>query len=181
VFPFTPMDGTEELTEIEGALVLGPRAGDGASLIEMMGTLGVIDAEGALKSHPLVGTADVLTDMLGIGLARPTEGAFALKPLPPPLEALTDTGGVSKTEMVGIAGPGVDLERDGGWTFSAGIEGVADGIGVFDLRDCITLGSGLAEASSWTLMIGIDGAAEGIGVFDLRCIKPGSGLAEVSS
>lgn len=40
------MEGTEGVTDIDGALTLGPRAGAGDSLIEMVGRSGVTDIEG---------------------------------------------------------------------------------------------------------------------------------------
>jgi hypothetical protein len=94
-----------------------------------------------------VGTADVLTDPLGTGRAKPTEGALRGKPLPPPMGPLGFEA-VSEIEIVGMAGPGVDWVRDGGWTFSVGIDGSAHLTGAFDLRACITLGSGLGTVSS---------------------------------
>ena len=98
------MDGTEGVTEIEGALILGPRAGAGDSLTEMVGMLGVTEMEGAFASHPLFGAGESLMDMVGMGGVTPIDGTFILefRPLPGPL---IDIDGVSDTEIVGMGGP----------------------------------------------------------------------------
>lgn len=52
--PLTLIEGTDGVTEIEGALIFGPRAGAGASLTEMEGISGATEIEGILPPRPLL-------------------------------------------------------------------------------------------------------------------------------
>jgi hypothetical protein len=102
VVPLTLIEGTDGVTEIEGALIFGPRTGVGASLMAMIGISGVTEMEGTFALRPLLTAGDSLMDMLGMGGVTPIEGAFTLEPRLLLLGALTDIDGVSDTEMVGI-------------------------------------------------------------------------------
>jgi hypothetical protein len=93
VEPLTLIEGTEGVTEMDGALIFGPRAGAGASFTEMLGMGGVTPIEGTLLLR-LLGAGDSLTDMLGIGGVTPMLGV-----LRPRLGA-----GDSLTEMLGTGG-----------------------------------------------------------------------------
>lgn len=113
------MDGTEGVTDIEGALIFGPRGGAGDSLIEIVGISGVTEIEGGLTSRPLFDAVYPLTDMLGIGGVTPMEGVFTLGPRP--VGPLMEMDGVSETEIVGMEGADAGLEyaglerAEGGW------------------------------------------------------------------
>jgi hypothetical protein len=72
--PLTLMVGTDGVTEIDGALILGPRAGAGAPLTAIIGTSGVTAMEGTLALRPLLGAGASLKEMLGMGGVTPIEG-----------------------------------------------------------------------------------------------------------
>jgi hypothetical protein len=74
VEPLTLMDGTEGDTEIEGALIFGPRDGAGAPFTAIVGMSGVTAMEGTLALRPLLGAGASLKKMLGIGGVTPIEG-----------------------------------------------------------------------------------------------------------
>jgi hypothetical protein len=110
--PLTLMEGTDGVTDIEGALILGPREGAGVSLIAMVGILGVTEIDGALTSRPLFGAGDSLTDMLGMGGVTPIDGTLTFEPRSL-VGPLTDIDGVSETDILGIGGAGAGLGRLG--------------------------------------------------------------------
>jgi hypothetical protein len=91
------MDGTDGLTEIEGALSFGGGRGAEGSLTEMAGTSAGRLMTGALKLWPRVTEGASFTEMLGTAcvvdtlLKRPRGGAV-------------DGAGVSLTDIVGIGG-----------------------------------------------------------------------------
>jgi len=58
VEPLTLIEGTVGVTEMDGALMVGPRAGAGAALTEMDGISGVTEIEGTLPPRPLFGAGD---------------------------------------------------------------------------------------------------------------------------
>jgi hypothetical protein len=95
------MDGTDGVTEIEGALTFFPLAGEGALLTEMLGMSGVTEIDGILVPRPLLGAEESLTDILGMGGVTPIDGTFAPRPLP---GLLIDIEGVSEIDIVGIVG-----------------------------------------------------------------------------
>lgn len=109
VGPLTFMEGTEGVTDIDGVLVLCPRADAGDSLTEIVGISGVIEIEGALTLLCLFGAGDSPTEMLGIGGVTPIDGTLTL--LPRPAALLTVIDGVSETEIVGTEGAETGLER----------------------------------------------------------------------
>jgi hypothetical protein len=98
-----------DMLGIGGAFTLGPLLGAGVSLTDIIGISGVTDIEGAVI--PLLSAGASLTDMLGIGGETPIEGTFTAEPRRP--GPLTDIDGVSETDIVGMGGAGVVLERVG--------------------------------------------------------------------
>lgn len=91
------MDGTEGVTEIEGALIVGTGLDAGGSLTELIGTsLGRL-MTGALKLWPRVMEGGSLTEMLGTACVVETR-------LKRPLGGAVDGAGESLTEMIGIGG-----------------------------------------------------------------------------
>ena len=118
------MDGTEGVTEMEGALIVGTGRDAAGSLTEIVGTSVGRLTTGALKLWPLVmdggslteivgtacvvetlwkrprggavvlGAGESLTEMVGIGGVTPIEGMLPVRPWP--------EDGVSLTEMVGM-------------------------------------------------------------------------------
>ena len=112
VCPLTFMLGTEGVTDIDGALILGPLAGVGDSLTEIIGISGVTEIEGALILPRLFGAEDSLTEMLGIGGVTPIDGTFT--PLPRVVAPLTVIDGVSEIEIVGMEDAETGVERVAG-------------------------------------------------------------------
>lgn len=110
--PSTLIDGTDGLTDIVGALILGPRDGADESLTDIMGISGVTEMEGALMSRPLFGAGDSLTEILGIGGVTPIEGVTMLEARP--VRGLTGIDDVSETEIVGRGAFEAVVERVGG-------------------------------------------------------------------
>lgn len=112
VLPLTLMEGTEGVTEIEGALGVAPRLGAGDSSIAMVGILGATETEGGLTSRLLLGAGDSLNEKVGIGGVTAIDGDLELgaRLLP---GRLIDVEGVSETEIVGMGGVGACCDLAG--------------------------------------------------------------------
>lgn len=74
--PCTLIDGTEGVTEMEGALFFAPRLGAGDSLTEIDGISGVTEIWGTFADDPLFGIGDSLTEIEGTGGETPMVGTF---------------------------------------------------------------------------------------------------------
>jgi hypothetical protein len=76
VEPLTLIEGTDGVTEMDGALIFGPRAT--GSFTDIVGISGVTEMDGTLGSRPLLGAGESLTEILGMGGDTPIEGTLAL-------------------------------------------------------------------------------------------------------
>jgi hypothetical protein len=133
-----------DMLGIGGALTLGNLLGAGDSLTDIVGRSGMTDIEGAVI--PLLSAGASLTDILGTGGETPIEGTFTseLRRAGP----LTEINGVSETDIVGIGGAGVVLERAGeeSYTLIVG-NGDAEGrVGMLAFLSELVRGRGLAGA-----------------------------------
>lgn len=97
------------MTDIEGALILGTGAGEGDSLMDIVGMSGVTDMAGTLAFIPLRGAGVSLTEMVGIGGVTPIDGTFAVDPRWGGL--LTEMDGVSEMEIDGRGDAEEELKR----------------------------------------------------------------------
>jgi hypothetical protein len=126
-----------------GALNLDPLLAVGESLTDIVGISGVTDIEGAVI--PLLSAGASFTEMLGTGGKTPIVGTFTAEPR---LGPLTEIDGVSETEIVGMGGAGVVLDRTGeeSKTLIVG-NGVADGrVGMLAFLSELVRGRGLVGA-----------------------------------
>jgi hypothetical protein len=137
VLPFTLITGTEGVTEIEGALIFGPRAGAGDSLIEMLGILGVTEIDGALIFGPRAGAEDSCIEMDGILGVTEIDGGLTWRSLlgvGNPLTEILGMGGVTPIEgtlelkLRELAAPMIDIDGRAD-TGTVGIEGAENGLG----------------------------------------------------
>lgn len=97
--PSTLIVGTDGVTEIEGALIFGPRDGAGDSFTAIVGTDGVTETLGTFTFGPREGAGDSLTEIIGISVVAEIGGGFTLELLWP--GPLVEIDGVSWTAIDG--------------------------------------------------------------------------------
>lgn len=91
----TEIVGTSEGKLMTGALKLWPRVMEGGSLTEMLGTACVVDTRlKRPRGGAVLGAGESPTEMVGIGGVTPIEGILPVRPWP--------EADVSLTEMVGM-------------------------------------------------------------------------------